>query len=241
MVHISLYRVLISGIQKFTLLDFPNKTACVVFTPGCNFRCGYCHNPEFVLPEKIQEIKGSFIPEEAFFSFLNDRRGLLDGVVVTGGEPTLMPDLLPFMKRIKSLGLLVKLDTNGNRPEILKAAVSEGAIDYVSMDVKTSLEGYPGLVGKLVKPEKIKESVDFLLQNTVDYEFRSTLIKESHSIADLENMVELVRGAKRIFLQSFRSGITLSPIFGTYHPFSEEEMRKIASQFGKTVAQVEIR
>jgi pyruvate formate lyase activating enzyme len=115
--------MLISGVQPFTNLDFPGKIACVMFVPGCNFRCGYCHNPEFVVPERIQAMKGGFITEEAFFSFLDKRRGLLDGVVISGGEPTLAPELVRCVTRIKDRGFSVKLDTNGNRPDVVKKLV----------------------------------------------------------------------------------------------------------------------
>ncbi|PIR76985.1 MAG: anaerobic ribonucleoside-triphosphate reductase activating protein, partial [Candidatus Magasanikbacteria bacterium CG10_big_fil_rev_8_21_14_0_10_38_6] len=143
--------MVISGVQPFTLLDFPEKTACIIFTAGCNFRCGYCHNPEFVLPEKIQQIKTSFIDEETIYSFLQKRKGLLDGVVISGGEPTMMGDLPAFIRNIKELGFLVKLDTNGNRPLVLQHLLDEGLLDYVAMDVKTSLVNYADLVGDCVR------------------------------------------------------------------------------------------
>lgn len=232
------------------MLDYPGKAACVVFTPGCNFRCGYCHNPEFVLPERIAELKNSFIPEEVFFNFLRERQGvagaqnfepLLDGVVVTGGEPTLMPDLLDFLGKIKSLGFLAKLDTNGNRPQVLSQALERGVVDYVAMDVKTSLEEYPNLVGKLVKPENISQSIGLLKQSGIPHEFRSTLIKETHPRAVLESMAVLMRGAERLYLQSFRSGTTLQADFERYHAFTSEEMTEIAQLFRKEVKQVVIR
>ncbi|MDO8499410.1 MAG: anaerobic ribonucleoside-triphosphate reductase activating protein [bacterium] len=233
--------MLISGIQPFTLLDYPNQTACVVFTPGCNFRCGYCHNPEFVLPENIQKIKGGFIPEESFFNFLRQRIGLLDGVVVSGGEPTIAPDLLNFMEKVKTLGFLVKLDTNGNRPEIIKQAIAKGVVDYVAMDVKTSLEAYPRLVGRLVSVKNIAESIELLKTGAVKYEFRSTLIKTIHSPVMLQSMAELLRGAERVYLQSFRPGITLDPTFSEYNAFSAEEMEHVAELFRTEVGEVVVR
>lgn len=250
--------MLISGIQQFTLIDYPGKTACIIFTPGCNFRCGYCHNPEFVLPERITQLKKSFIPEKAFWNFLKSRLGsrvlsscrsdgewkivpLLDGVVISGGEPTMQGDLIPFMEKIKAQGFLVKLDTNGNRPEIITKALARGLVDYIAMDVKTSLETYRALVGPMVSPEKIKMSMELIQGSGVAYEFRSTLIKEVHSPAILQSMVELVRGARRVFLQSFRAGTTLAPDFAGYHAFSPEEMMHIAKQFQQSVAEVAIR
>ncbi len=233
--------MLVSGIERCTLVDYPEKIACIIFTPGCNFRCGYCHNPEFVLPEKIAQLKNSFIPESAILNFLTERRNFLDGVVISGGEPTSMPDLIDFMSKIKSLGYLVKLDTNGNRSEVLKQAIGCGVVDYVAMDIKTSLTEYPALVGPLVRPEAIKESVEFLKHGHVDYEFRCTLIKEIHSPSVLEDMALLLSGAKQVFLQSFRSTVTLNPIFNNFHPFSGHEMNAIAATFMKYVKKATVR
>lgn len=233
--------MLISGIQPLTLLDYPDRLACVVFTPGCNFRCGFCHNPEFVLPERIIKLKEHFIPEEYFFSFLEERRGLLDGVVVSGGEPTLAPDLIKTMKKIKALGFLVKLDTNGNRPDVLKKALETGVVDYVAMDVKTSLEEYPRLVGPLVNMENIRASIELLRGGNVEYEFRTTLVKELHTDAVLGAMAGLLHGSKRLYLQTFRPGITLSSTFKNYHPFSPEETNEVALHFQNSVEDVRVR
>ncbi|MFA9262301.1 MAG: anaerobic ribonucleoside-triphosphate reductase activating protein, partial [Undibacterium sp.] len=136
----------LTAVQKFTLLDYPGRVACIAFTPGCDLRCGFCHNAEFVLPERLKELAGSFIDEEHFFAFLERRRGLLEGVVVSGGEPTIWRDLPEFLARIRSLGFLVKLDTNGNNPAMLRELFDRKLVDFVAMDVKTSLEEYPGLV-----------------------------------------------------------------------------------------------
>lgn len=233
--------MLISGIQQYTLLDYPQKIACIIFTPGCNFRCGYCHNPEFVLPEKIIQIKDSFIPEEAFFNFLERRKNLLDGVVISGGEPTLMPNLISFIEKIKNLGFLIKLDTNGNRPEILEEVIKKNLVNYVAMDVKTSLDNYPDLVGKFVKTEHIKRSMDLLKLGIVDYEFRTTLIAEIHSEIILKKMIDLLAGAKRFFLQTFRPSTTLDPKFENYHAFSLKKIKQISELFKPHIKEVEIR
>lgn len=233
--------MLISGIQKMSLLDFPGVIAAIVFTPGCNFRCGYCHNPEFVLPERIAEIRPSFIKEEAFFNFLEKRKGVLDGVVVTGGEPTLMPDLLPFLAKLKERGFKVKLDTNGNRASVLRAAIDAGLVDYVAMDVKTSMDEYPNLVGNLASAENLRESMKMLMAGSVPYEFRSTLIKETHTPEVIADMVALMTGAKRVSLQTFRPGNTLCAKFGDYHAFSEEEMEAIRQQFLPVAGEVIMR
>ena len=152
----------LSAIQRFTMLDYPDKVACIAFTPGCNMRCGFCHNPEFVLPEKIRELQSDFIEEQTFFNFLDQRRGLLEGVVVSGGEPTIWRDLPDFLRQIKGRGFLAKLDTNGNHPSMLRTLLDEQLVDYVAMDVKTSLAEYGKLVGGGAKPEHIAQSIEML-------------------------------------------------------------------------------
>lgn len=231
----------LSAVQRFTMLDFPGKIACIAFTPGCNMRCGFCHNPEFVLPEKIREIQKSFIAEDSFFRFLKKRQGRLEGVVVSGGEPTIWADLPAFLAKIKELGFAVKLDTNGNHPEMLERLLKEGLVDYVAMDVKTSLEAYSKLVGLIVKKENIQKSIDLLKASNIPYEFRSTLIKEVHTPEILESMAILVSGAAQLFLQTFRPVQTLDPVFSGYHAFSSDEMKSIADIFSPKVGQVSIR
>lgn len=231
----------LTAIQKFTVLDYPGKVACIAFTPGCNMRCGFCHNPEFVLPERIRELSGSFIDETTFFRFLDKRQGLLDGVVVSGGEPTIWRELPIFIRKIKERGFLVKLDTNGNHPDMLRKLLDEQLVDYVAMDVKTSLVEYPKLVGPMVKPEYIEESIDLLRSSSIEYEFRTTLIKEVHTPEILEAMQKLVTGAKQFFLQTFRPGHTLKDCFEQYHPFSLAELQVIRQNFEASVSFVDIR
>ncbi len=231
----------LSAIQKFTVLDYPDKVACIAFTPGCNMRCGFCHNPEFVLPEKIQELQGSFIEEETFFNFLEKRRGLLDGVVVSGGEPTIWRDLPEFLAGIKKRGFLVKFDTNGNHPEILRILIEKNLVDYVAMDVKTSLAEYPKLVGGNVKSDHIKESIELLKASNIPHEFRTTLIKEIHTESVLQDMTGLLTGVERYYLQTFRPGHTLNPVFAMYHSFSPEEMKSLIARFSAVAGEVGIR
>ncbi|MBP7898594.1 anaerobic ribonucleoside-triphosphate reductase activating protein [Candidatus Gracilibacteria bacterium] len=231
----------LTAIQKFTVLDYPGKVACIAFTPGCNMRCGFCHNPEFVLPERIRELSGSFIDEEILFRFLEKRQGLLDGVVVSGGEPTIWKELPEFIRKIKERGFLVKLDTNGNHPTMLEELLSEKLVDYVAMDVKTSLANYPKLVGPLVKTEYIQKSVALLLSSDIPYEFRTTLIKELHTPEVLEAIQGLIKGAKQFFLQNFRPGHTLQADFSRYHPFSLDELNVISQNFKTNVDFVGIR
>lgn len=231
----------LSAVQRFTMLDFPGKIACIAFTPGCNMRCGFCHNPEFVLPEKIREIQKSFISEDAFFRFLKRRQGLLEGVVVSGGEPTIWADLPAFLAKIKELGFSVKLDTNGNHPEMLESLLKQGLVDYVAMDVKTSLEAYSKLVGPIVKKENIQKSIQLLKASKIPYEFRTTLIKEVHTREILEDMALLISGATQLFLQTFRPMQTLDPVFGGYHAFSSDETETIVTLFSAQVGYVGVR
>ncbi len=174
--------MLISGVQQFTLLDYPNKVAAIIFTPGCNMRCRFCHNKEFVLPAEIAKMRSHFIPEDAVLRFLAKRKGKLDGIVISGGEPTLQPDLIAFIHKVRDMGFLVKLDTNGALPDILMTCVHDKLVDYVAMDVKTLPKHYPALVGDMIDPANITKSITFLKQGHVPYEFRTTIIDGIHTI-----------------------------------------------------------
>ena len=190
----------IMGLQKLTLLDFPGRLACTVFTGGCNFRCPFCHNASLVIPSKL----GAAMPTEEFFAFLEKRRGILQGVCVSGGEPTLMFDLEEFISRIKSMGFLVKLDTNGSRPEILKSLVGKGLVDYVAMDIKNSPDMYPktvGVEGFDVAP--VLESAAFLMSGAVEFEFRTTLVAGHHNEREMRLIGEWLGGAEKYYLQNF--------------------------------------
>ena len=218
----------ISGVQKFTLLDFPSKTSCIVFTPFCNFRCPYCYNSDFVIPEKIEKIKDIFIPENIFFNFLKTRVGFLDGVVISGGEPTMQNDLIDFIKKIKELGFLVKLDTNGTNPEFVKKIYELDLLDYIAMDIKAPLQKYSETVGCDVDILKIKESVDFIKTNVVDYEFRTTVVKEQLSVDDLMNIGEFLSGVKKYYLQKFNNTHEmLNPEFINKTTYTSEEFFNI--------------
>lgn len=213
--------MIISGFQKMTLLDFPGKVACTVFTGGCNFRCPFCHNALLV----TENYKSEFTEEE-ILSFLEKRKGLLDGVCITGGEPLLQPDIADFIKKIKAMGYAVKLDTNGSFPEKLKALVNDGLIDYVAMDMKNSIEKYALTTGSndSILPG-IEESIDFLLDGAVDYEFRTTVVKEYHTISDITAAAERIKGARRYFLQYFEDSGGL--ISDGLHPVDKETMEQM--------------
>jgi len=189
-----------AGIQKISLVDYDKKISCTLFTAGCNFRCPFCHNSDLVIYAKNVE----YIPFSEILDYLNKRKGLLDAVVITGGEPTLMPDLKDKLYQIKALGYKIKLDTNGSNPEILKDLVYSKLVDYVAMDIKNSVEGYSKTTGIIdFNFTPIMESIKFLLSGEVDYEFRTTLVKEFHSDEDIRLIGKLIQGAKRYYLQRF--------------------------------------
>ena len=212
----------IKGLQKLTLLDFPEKLVCTVFLGGCNFRCPFCHNASLVRPES----EGEDISGEEFFSFLESRRGRLEGVCVSGGEPTLHRELPEFLKKIKALGFAVKLDTNGYRPEVLRELLSEGLVDYVAMDIKSSPEGYGRCVGiEDLDLKPIYESAAQLMEGKVDFEFRTTVVKELHTKEDIVSIGRWLAGEESFFLQSFKdSGDILCEGMSAY---SDGEMREL--------------
>ena len=189
----------IQGLQKMTLLDFPGKVACTVFLGGCDFRCPFCHNFELACgpaPEAVTE--------EEFFAFLGKRRGLLDGVAITGGEPCLRRDLPQFAERIREAGFAVKLDTNGNHPQMLARLVEGGLVDYVAMDVKNAPSKYAETIGlPAIDLAPINESIALLLKGDVPYEFRTTVVREFHEAGDFEEIGAWIHGAERYFLQPF--------------------------------------
>ena len=211
----------IKGLQKTTLLDFPERLACTVFTGGCNFRCPFCHNASLVL--RSSEVNG--ISEEDFFSYLSKRRGVLDGVCITGGEPLLSSDIVEFIKKIRSLGLLVKLDTNGSFPERLEYLLDEGLLDYVAMDIKNSKSKYAITAGINDYPFNIEKSIEIIMNKAPEYEFRTTVVRELHSVKDIEEIATLIKNSKKYFLQSYvDSGDVIDNSFSAY---STEEMLKI--------------
>ncbi|MBP8017018.1 anaerobic ribonucleoside-triphosphate reductase activating protein, partial [Candidatus Gracilibacteria bacterium] len=203
----------IAGIKKTSLLDYPGKIATIIFTLGCNFRCHYCHNPDFVLPEKIKLIKDDLITEKAFFNFLEKRVGFIDGVVITGGEPTLQKDLYEFIKKIKKMGFLIKLDSNGRDPKILKRLIKNKLVDYIAMDIKNPIKKYKKIVNINLNLPAYEESIKIILNSDIDHEFRTTVVSGHHTKKDIENIGKLISGAKAYYIQNYESKINLNPKF----------------------------
>lgn len=228
--------MVISGLQKLTLLDFPNHVACTVFFQGCNFRCPFCQNKDLVLEnEPIQAITN-----EEFFNFLKTRKGFLDGVCITGGEPLIHDDIDNFIKEIKQMGLKVKLDTNGFNPKKLKQLVLDGLVDYVAMDVKNSLANYALTTGcKKINLDNIMESINFLLEGTVDYEFRTTVVKEFHKKTDFIEISKMLKGCKKYFLQGFQDSDTC--IKRGLHAYKKEELEEFVKLLKENGISAEIR
>lgn len=196
----------IHGFLKTTLLDYPGHVAATLFTGGCNFRCPFCHNSELVLKPQTAPV----IPEEEIFSHLKRRQGILDGVCISGGEPTLAPDLEAFIREIRALGFAVKLDTNGYRPEVLIRLCEQGLLDYVAMDIKHTPEKYNSICRmNRFDISRIKTSAEFLMQNMVPYEFRTTLVRELHQKEDILQIGAWLKGARAYYLQAYRDSDTV--------------------------------
>ena len=227
---------IIGGIQKTTLLDFPEKIASIVFTQGCNFRCGYCHNPELLEQNKNTE----FLPEN-FISFLKTRIGKLDGVVITGGEPTIQSGLYDFIKEIKELNFVVKLDTNGTNPDILEKLINDKMLDYIAMDIKAPLEKYSEITKTKVNTENILKSINLIMNSSIDYEFRTTIIKSMLSFEDFDKIGQLISGAKKYYLQKFVPSNIYDKNLINAETYSEEEFKKICKNLEKYVKFVDFR
>lgn len=227
----------IQGFQKMTLLDFPGKVAATVFLGGCNLRCPFCHNASLVTHIDPSAACG----EDAVLSYLTKRRGIIDGICVTGGEPLLRTDIAPFLEKVKSLGLLVKLDTNGTFPDRLRALVEAGLVDYVAVDVKNAKERYAatvGLEGFDVTP--IERTLQFLREGAVSYELRTTVVREFHDADAIRSLAEWIEGAPRYYLQTFADSgdlIASEPL----HPVPRAEMEEMAKIARSYIPEVKIR
>lgn len=223
----------IGGLQKTTLIDHPGHISATVFLIGCNFCCPFCYSSELVLPEKIK--LQPRISEKEFFDFLKDRKRLLEGVVICGGEPTIHKDLPDFIKKIKELGYLIKLDTNGSNPRMLEKLIDEKLIDYVAMDIKASREKYNTAAGIKVNMNDIEKSVKILKKEKIEYEFRMTVVPTIHTTKeDIVKIAKWIGPAKKFYLQNFRAEKTINPKFEKIKPYSKDfllEIKKEISQF----------
>lgn len=225
------------GFEKFTLIDYPAKVACMVYTIGCNFRCPYCHNPELV-----DETVTTRIDEKEILDFLKGRTGMLDGLVITGGEPTVHGEnLLSFMCEVKKLGFLVKLDSNGTNPEILKKAIDEKIVDYIAMDIKSPLSKYTETVGRAVNVDNIKKSIEILKESGIPYEFRTTIVKSMLTFGDIEQIGREIKGATNYYLQKFIPTKTINPQFLKKVTYSDEEFAILKKIMEKYVSSCDIR
>jgi len=229
--------VKIGGLQKLTLIDFPGRIAATVFLTGCNFRCPFCYSAELVLPQKIKSQPK--ILQKELFNFLKNRKGLLEGVVICGGEPTINRNLAQFIKKIKDLGYLVKLDTNGSNPIMLKTLIDKKLIDYVAMDVKAPKEKYARTVGMMKcwtdrMMKNIEKSINILKELKIDFEFRTTLIPNLLKKEDILKIAHWIKPAPKYFLQNFKAEKTIDPKFEKIKPYPQEyllEIQKAISPF----------
>ncbi len=225
--------MLIGGLEKLSLLDYPGQIAAIVFTQGCNFRCHFCYNPMLVLPTGgTKNIKNSsLLSEDEFFAFLKNRRGKLDAVVITGGEPTIHQDLPEFIAKIKELGYLVKLDTNGTNPAMLQTLLDKQLIDYLAMDIKAPLAKYETVVGLKPDLNKIKKSVKIIRESGLPYEFRTTVAPDLLTPDDVLAMAEELRGSALWYLQKFESNKDLvDQKFQGAKSYTNKEMKQLAEQ-----------
>lgn len=227
--------MIIGGFQKTSLIDYPEKISAIVFTQGCNFRCGYCHNPELIKTD------GSLIEESSVLNFLESRTGKLDAIVITGGEPTLQKDLIDFIKKIKTMNYLVKIDTNGTSPESISTLINENLIDYIAMDIKSPLESYKGIINTNINTDLIQKSINLIINSSIDYEFRTTVVKSQLNVEIFEEIGKLINGAKNYYLQEFVPSKTLDPAFLSEKSYSNDEFKNIRKILNKYIKNVHLR
>jgi pyruvate formate lyase activating enzyme len=227
----------IGGLQKVSLSDYPGRISAVLFTQGCNFRCPYCHNPELVDPTRYGEI----LSEKEVLAYLEKRRGRLDAVTISGGEPTLQPDLLSFTRQIREYGYLVKVDTNGSCPDVLEKLFDAGLVDYLAMDIKGPPEKYQTITKSGIHRETIRQSIDLIIASGVEYEFRTTVVKTLLNIEDFSGIAKLIKSARLFVLQAFVPSKALEGRFLTEAPFARDELEQIRHSLEKDLFCVMIR
>ncbi len=225
-----------NGMQRTSFIDYPGKIVSTVFFGRCNFRCPYCHNSDLVFNRDLPEIEGTVLLEH-----LENRRGKLDGICITGGEPTLHPDLPDFIRDVKERGFLVKLDSNGTNPGMLEELFDENLVDYMAMDIKAPKEKYPEITGVKVNMESIQRSIDIIRKKAPDYEFRTTTVRELTDDGDLMTIAKWIAGSKRYVLQQFRPHKTLDPKCMECHGYTREEMENLAQMLAPHFEEVLVR
>ncbi|MBW2972091.1 anaerobic ribonucleoside-triphosphate reductase activating protein [Candidatus Woesearchaeota archaeon] len=229
--------MIIAGIERTSMVDWPGNICSTVFIAGCNFRCGFCHNPELVLPEEIEKIES--MTETELLTLLVERKRLIDGVCITGGEPLMSPDIVKLLHRLKDKGFKIKLDTNGSVPTLLRKIIEERLVDYVAMDIKAPKSRYQEVTGTKINPELIEQSIKILKENTIDYEFRTTVVKGLLAKKDIESIGEWIKGAEAYYLQQFiGTEKTLSPEYHKRKAYTPDELHRmmdaVKNNFKKT-------
>lgn len=227
--------MVISGMQKLTLVDYPGHTACLIFTQGCNFRCPFCHNSDLLKGEN----NSSRIDEQVLFDYLDKRKGLIDGVCVSGGEPLLQKDIELFIRKIKEKGYKVKLDTNGSKPKLLKNLIDNNLLDYVAMDVKNTFSKYDLTSGVSINLDDIKESIEILKSSNIDYEFRTTIVKQLHTFEDIEQILGYIGPKAKYYIQNYRDCETV--LKKGLSGFSDEELLQIKEKLERKYPNIVIR
>jgi len=227
----------IGGLQKVTLIDYPGHLAATLFLAGCNFRCGFCHNPDLVEIKHGQD----FIAAKEILDFLQKRKGLLDAVCISGGEPLIQPELKNFLSEIKALGYLIKLDTNGFNPVFLKDLIAQKLIDYIAMDIKVSIGRYQAVTNIKSDFKNIEESIQLILAGNLPYEFRTTVLPKFHNLKEMEKIGQMIAGAANYYLQNFRNQKTLDPVFAKEPAFTVSELEKLKQTALKYVKNCQIR
>jgi len=230
--------MILGGFQKLTLIDYPGKIAATVFTVGCSFRCPFCHNPELVLGSQLS-VRSNI--EKDFFEFLKKRKEKLEGICITGGEPTIHPDLIGFIEKIKKLGFFVKLDTNGSRPDILRNIIQKKLVDFIAMDIKDSPEKYQKTSGGKADVERIKLSVKMIMNSGIPYEFRTTVVPGIHEEKDFEKIAKWIQGARAYYLQEYRETKILDPKLKKITKGKSVDLEKIRNKIQKNFVKFGIR
>lgn len=224
----------IAHLQKTSFIDYPGKISAVIFTQGCNLRCPYCHNPELV----DSGLFTSPVSQDEILSFLEKRKGKLDGLVITGGEPALQKGLVEFMRSVKDMGFLIKFDTNGTFPEVLETVIEQKLADYIAMDIKGPAHKYSDIAGTQVDMNSILRSISSIMNSGIDYEFRTTWAMEQLSLSDIEEIALMIKNAKRFALQRFNPSKHLDPLTLNFHPPTDDMLKKAADYAGKLVRKV---